>query len=112
MPIIVHYSHWSSQPDVAILCDGSIGVPAWGPRIKIPNIHQRDDDKFYTRRIENVTCPACFRMRTLMMIAEEILAKPDESNLDVLRWFVNKINLKADNASQPQQGIEIPPHQG
>ena len=94
MTTIVHYSHWSSQPEVAILCDGSTGTPAWGTRIKIPNVHQRDDDKYYTRRIENVTCPACVRMRTLMMAAEEVLINPEnEADLNVLRFVVDKINM-------------------
>lgn len=61
----VHFSDWSSQPDVHILCDDSWVTPAWGRSTLIQRslerreIYRADDERFYTFEREKVTCKAC-----------------------------------------------------
>lgn len=65
LDLTVHYSDWSGQPDVHILCDDSWTTPSWGRITLIQRslerreIYRADDERFYTFERAKVTCKAC-----------------------------------------------------
>jgi len=60
--LLVHISHYSSQPDVQILCDSSWGSPDCRPHPELPsNVYHLYEGQNYTFYDHSVTCPDCAR---------------------------------------------------
>jgi hypothetical protein len=59
-PDLVHFSDWSQQPDVRVLCDQTYSRPAWGqPWGLAAGVFALEDSRLYTFEQGAVTCPQC-----------------------------------------------------
>lgn len=61
----VHFSDYSSQPDIHILCDDTWTTPSWGRQTMIQRalerreIYRSDDERYYAFDEEKVSCKEC-----------------------------------------------------
>lgn len=70
---MIHYSDYSSQPDVKLAC-GRWTIPSWNTNSNItPGIYLEDAGELYTfEHVEKVTCPACILyIRNKMTVLNE-----------------------------------------
>jgi len=57
----VHYSDWSSQPEVRIACTQTSSIPAWAQPRRV-DVYLLEDGRYYTFNKHVVDCAACIAL--------------------------------------------------